>query len=173
MSNRAMLLRLRILLLLVVLLSIAASVLFNEHTHKVASSAIGGVAVGIVVSLILGRVSKFDPKLWSDINNNMAEARKLLQPIRSAYGMPTDSSLDSTKQNLLEMSEHPMVILLLFTMTWILWLDPAFAYSEPLTQLPTLPLAKIIGTHFLALLFMALAVVGATSALQSRRRNAP
>ena len=173
MSGRATLFRLRMVLLLAVLLSLAASVLFKEHSYKVAASAGGGVVAGILVSLILRRVSTLEPKLWGKINENVAEAHELLRPLRSMCGTQSYSSPSSTKQNMIEMIEHPMVILLLVAMAWISWLDPAFVYSEPLNQLASVHLAKIIGTHILALLLMAFAVVGAVSAIQKRWRNAP
>lgn len=173
MSNRSVLLRLRVFLLLTVLLSIGAGVLLRQHAHKVAASAGGGVAAGILVSLIVGRVAKYDPKLWNDINKNIAEARELLQPIRSAYGMPSSSSPASARENFKEMLEHPIVILLLFVMAWISWLDPAFSYSDSLNGVPVPQLAKVIGTHFFAFMCMAFAIFGVASALQRRRGNAP
>lgn len=177
MPARTTLLRMRIFLLLTVLSSVGAGLLFTNHFHKVISSASGGVIAGILASLILTKISKSDSKLWSDINKNVAEAQQILEQTRATrwwnYGTASYPPISSPMESFTEMLEHPMVALLLLAVTAMVWMSPTFSYSLSLYDTPSPYLIKAFGTHALALLFMGGAVMGLGLRLLRKRRNAP
>lgn len=177
MPSLTTLLHMRIFLLLTVLSSVGAGLLFTDHLHKVAASASGGILAGVLASLILTQISKSNSNLWREINKNAVEAQQILEQTKASrwwnYGAPSFPPISSPTQSFAEMLEHPMISILLLAITAMVWMSPTFTYSVSLYEVPSPYLVKALGTHALALLFIGGAVMGVALRLQRKSRNAP
>lgn len=177
MPRAQIILAMRLSLLLVVLFTVGAGVLLTEPFAKVVASASGSIFAGILVSLILKQVSETEPTLWAQVNRNAAEAQRMLNEARVLrwwnYGAQQNYTISTSTQDFSEILKHPMIALLLLTITAILWMSPAFNYSASLSEAPSPFLVKALGTHALAILLMGGAVMGIGLRFQKKRHNEP
>jgi|APEBP8051072974_1049382.scaffolds.fasta_scaffold03039_2 hypothetical protein len=100
MSTRRALLLIRSALLVTALFSVGGSLLLTEKIQKIIASASGGALIGFFTSLLFEKQSKTTMGRLAEVNNKIAEARRILEQGKSArwwnYGstspLPTRSS---------------------------------------------------------------------------------
>lgn len=168
MPSRSLLLVIRAGLLLACLVTVALGLVLPEFHIKVLVSSTGGVVVGLLGAVSLRLAAKIEPAKLAQMDENIREAQRILNEgsFSRRLGLPSTPAIDPSDLNLTEMLRHPLFIFACATIATMVWFSPSF-YSATATPWSATS-ARGVGAHFLALLFIAAAVLGIANKVYAR-----